>query len=149
MHTCPKILHSLWLMALCQTAEYGCVAPEIYFIAIFGAPKVHYVIILNTYSVLVLVRSLFNSVQSVVFYKSELAIRLYFWVITALWPPLDHFCAPAPRFYSFSAPKISAKTAVLCSLGIIDCCIFYSKWLLIIMMYFIMFSMIWYITVTF
>ena len=32
----------------CQTAEYGFGAPEIYFGAVLGAPKVHYVIILDS-----------------------------------------------------------------------------------------------------
>ena len=31
-----------------QTAEYGFGAPEIYFGAVLGAPKVHYVIILDS-----------------------------------------------------------------------------------------------------
>ena len=31
-----------------QTAEYGFGAPEIYFGAVLGAPKVHYIIILNS-----------------------------------------------------------------------------------------------------
>ena len=32
----------------CQTAEYGFGAPEIYFGAVLGAPKVHYIIILDS-----------------------------------------------------------------------------------------------------
>ena len=33
-----------------QTAEYGFGAPEIYFGAVLGAPKVHYVIILDSFA---------------------------------------------------------------------------------------------------
>ena len=82
-----------------QTKEYSCVAPEIYFIAIFGAPKVHCITISNTYSVLVLVRSLCNSVQRVVFHKSELAIRSL--IFLGHYRPLA-----APRSFLRPCPEI-------------------------------------------